>query len=64
MKELFTVLEDLVQLKKWKNSFGKDDHYKNNIKDVWERAFKVYEKYDDHFNNNVKCDNHSLDAKD
>jgi hypothetical protein len=40
-KELREVLENLVQLKRWKDRNGKDEHYAAKIDAVWYKAFEI-----------------------
>jgi DNA repair ATPase RecN len=40
-KRLMEVLENLVQLKRWKDKHGKDLHYYTNVKSVWQEAFEI-----------------------
>ena len=39
--ELRSVLSDLVQLKDWKDKYGKDEHYLNAQPGAWESARKA-----------------------
>jgi hypothetical protein len=40
-RELREVLENLVQLKRWKDRNGKDEHYAAKIDAVWYKAFEI-----------------------
>jgi hypothetical protein len=39
------ALENLVQLKRWKDKHGKDEHYVKNVDSAWQKAFDVIDKY-------------------
>ena len=43
-QEIFEALENLVQLKKWKDQYGKDLHYVKAQPKAWEIAFKIVER--------------------
>jgi hypothetical protein len=43
-EETYKALKRLVDLKKWKNEFGKDEHYNLCINDVWEYAENVLKR--------------------
>ena len=40
-QELREVVENLVQLKRWKDKNGKDEHYVQNVDSAWQKAFEI-----------------------
>jgi hypothetical protein len=42
MKSAEEILYDFIQLKYWKDTHGKDEHYKKHQPEVWKRAIQWY----------------------
>lgn len=43
--EVLRVLEELVQVKKWKDKYGKDEQYQRMMPKAWQQAEDILEKY-------------------
>ena len=41
VEELRDALNDLVQLKNWKEKYGKDEHYLKNLTSTWNKAKRI-----------------------
>jgi hypothetical protein len=53
------ALENLVQLKRWKDKHGKDEHYVRNVDSAWQKAFEAIDnltkKPHDHTTDRSTC---------